>query len=184
MSDVRWTQFEHFTASGDSRHCGQLCSTVFKLTCSWAPPFLRPLDFIHMMNVPRPSRLRLLFCFCVLLSSQKLKSKNGVGLGMRLHSDIFALTVSMVVCMDVETTVNWKIFELKIFHNKKISYKKIRSYEWARKILNALAEGRCHLNSSGIRLRVRDIAWRSSEKIVAFKATMYTKRYRRQLLEK
>jgi len=40
------------------------------------------------------------------------------------------------------------------------------------------------LNNLRIRLRVRDLAWRSSEEIVAFKATIYVKRYRRQLLEK
>ena len=32
-----------FTASGDSRCCRQLCSTVFGLTCGQAPPSLRPL---------------------------------------------------------------------------------------------------------------------------------------------
>jgi len=40
------------------------------------------------------------------------------------------------------------------------------------------------LNSSGIRPRVRDLAWRSSEEIVAFAAKMYIKKCERQLLEK
>jgi len=47
-----------------------------------------------------------------------------------------------------------------------------------------LAEGWHHLNSSEIWPRVRDIAWSSSEQIVAFAATMYIKRCGRQLLEK
>ena len=34
-----------------------------------------------------------------------------------------------------------------------------------------MAEGRRRLNSSGIQLRVRDLARRSSEEIVAFKAS-------------
>ena len=38
------------------------------------------------------------------------------------------------------------------------------------------------MNSS--RLCVRDLAWRRLEEIAAFKATMYIKRYRRQLLKK
>jgi len=33
-------------------------------------------------------------------------------------------------------------------------------------------------------MHARDLAWRSSEEIVAFKTTMYIKIYRRQLLEK
>ena len=40
------------------------------------------------------------------------------------------------------------------------------------------------MNSSGIQTIVRGLAWRSLEKIVAFKATMYIKRYKRKLLEK
>jgi len=82
-------------------------------------------------------------------------------------------------------TVNWKIFKLKIFHKIKFRVKKIIvAGRWARKIFNALAEGQRHLNSSGIQTIVRDLAWRSLEKIVAFKATMYIKRYKRKLLEK
>jgi len=42
-------------------------------------------------------------------------------------------------------------------------------YGWARKIFNT-AEGRRRLNSSGIQLRVIDLA-RSSEEIVAFEAS-------------
>jgi len=126
------------------------------------------------MGVPRPSHSRLLFRFCILLSSQTEEQKWGRPENEATLSDIFAVTMSMVVCMDVETIVNWKIFELKIFHRKKNSWLRVGI---------VLAEGRCHLNSSGIRLHVRDIAWRSSKEIVAFEATMYTKRYRRQLLE-
>jgi len=81
-------------------------------------------------------------------------------------------------------TVNWKIFKLKIFHKIKFRVKKNHICWWARKIFNTLAEGQRHLNSSGIQTTVRDLAWRSLEKFVAFKATMYIKRYKRKLLEK
>jgi len=39
------------------------------------------------------------------------------------------------------------------------------------------------LNFSHVGRRVRDLAWRSSEKIVAFAANMHIKRCERQLLE-
>ena len=38
-------------------------------------------------------------------------------------------------------TVNWKIFELKIFHKEKFHVKKFIVIQLARKIFNVLAEG-------------------------------------------
>ena len=71
---------------------------------------------------------------------------------------------------------------VEIFHTKKFRVKNFIVTGGLN--FNMLAEGWHHLNSSGIRARVRDLAWRSSEEIVAFAATMYIKRCGRQLLEK
>ena len=65
-----------------------------------------------------------------------------------------------------------KIFVLKIFRKKKFRVKNFRSYGygWA-KLLTRWP-------------KVRALAWRSAEEIVAFAANMYIKRCERQLLEK
>jgi len=83
---VQLIRFEHFTASGDLRCCRQLSLTMFKLTCSWAPPSLGPLDVTHVMNASRPSPFHpssasMYYC------QHKLKGKNGVGLGTRQGYD-------------------------------------------------------------------------------------------------
>jgi len=65
---------------------------------------------------------------------------------------------------------------LKIFRKKKFRAKKICSYGWS-KLLTRWPKG-------DVRPRVRDLAWRSSEEIVAFAANMYIARCERQLPEK
>ena len=46
---------------------------------------LRPPDVIHMTSVPRPSPFFALFLPpCIILNANQ-RTKNGVGLGMRLH---------------------------------------------------------------------------------------------------
>ena len=74
---VQSARFECFTASEDSRHYRQVCSTVLKLTCGLALPSLCPLDVTHMMNAPRPFLFSPLFHFRVLLSMQTEAQNQG-----------------------------------------------------------------------------------------------------------
>ena len=92
------------------------------------------------------------------------------------------VTHAVVIDLAVPHTVNWKIFKLKIFHKQKNSCKKFCSYGWAKFFNMRAYVGRKVM--SWIRLRVRDLALKSSEGIVASTVTMYIKRCGRQLLEK
>jgi len=80
-------------------------------------------------------------------------------------------------------TVNWKIFVLKIFRKQNFRVKKFRSYGWA-KLLTRWPKGDVISRAQEFDCVWRDLAWRSSEEIVAFSANMYIKRCERQLLEK
>ena len=98
---VQLTWFEHFTASGDSRCCGQLRSIVFKLAVGPHPPYVHSTSFTWWMLPGLP-------CFhpssASVYCQRKQKRKMGLGLGTRLGCNVWGILTqwkryALSVCM-------------------------------------------------------------------------------------
>ena len=110
MNDVRWTQggcrrvgpvvdsvcpwwVHHsfgkvwdFTVAWDPGCCRQLHSTMFKFSCGWAPPPLRPLDVTDMWWIlPGFPVFTALLLLCIVVNAnQRMKNRVTIGLGTKL----------------------------------------------------------------------------------------------------
>jgi len=63
---------------------------------------------------------------------------------------------TVMMDLDQEPTVNWKIFVLKIFRKKKFRVKKLRSYGWAKLLTRWLKGERSSMKEFGGDCCIRD----------------------------